>query len=59
MAYKRKTRDYFEIQGWYCKEWECVTTEETLRDAKKQLQCYRDNERNVSFRIKKCREAIV
>jgi hypothetical protein len=58
MAYQRKTQDYFEIQGFYGSQygWEVVTSEETYKDAKTQIQCYRANEPNTSFRIKKRRE---
>lgn len=53
MAYVRKTRDEFEIAGDYGhgQGFECVTTETTLRDARAQLRCYRDNEPGTPFKI--------
>lgn len=51
MAYKRKTEDEFEIQGFYKHGWECVTTEVTRREARAQLKCYRANEPGVPFRL--------
>lgn len=53
MAYKRKTEDEYNIQGFYCGQWENVTTESTPKEAKDQLKCYRENEPNTAFRIKK------
>ena len=58
MAYVRKTRDVYEIQGDYGCGWECVTTETTWTDAKQMVKCYRENERGIPFRIKKVREKI-
>jgi len=58
MAYKRKTRDEYEIQGYIngC-GWEVETTEETLKAAKAQAKCYRDNV-NYPIRIVKKRIRI-
>jgi hypothetical protein len=53
--YKRKTKDEYHIQGNYEYGFETVTTEETFKQAKDQLKCYRDNEKNISFRILKVR----
>lgn len=52
MAYVRKTRDEWEIQGnyGYGHGWECVNTETTWKDAKRSLAEYRANE-NVPFRL--------
>jgi hypothetical protein len=58
MAYKRKTRDEYEIQGDYGQGFECVTAEETWTGAREQLKCYRENEPGVAFRIKKVRVKI-
>ena len=60
MKYIRKTRDVYEIQGYYSPQYgyECVTSEETYKEAKLRLREYRDNETNVSFRIKLKREKI-
>ena len=57
MAYIRKTVDEYEIQGYYGPQYgyEMVTVEETYKDAKAQLKCYRENEPGVSFRIVKKR----
>jgi hypothetical protein len=45
----------FEIQGnyGYGYGWECLTTEETLKEACTQLKCYNDNEPETPHRIKK------
>ncbi len=53
--YQRKTYDVFEIQGWYFGEWECVTTEETHKEAKEMLKCYNENEPRTPHRIVKRR----
>jgi hypothetical protein len=53
--YTRKTTDEYEIQGNYGYGWEMVTTEETWKDARAQLRCYRENEPNASHRVKKIR----
>lgn len=56
--YKRITKDEYEIQGCYSQGWECVTTEETLKEAKTQLKCYNDNE-NYPHRIIKKRVKLI
>ena len=58
MTYKRKTIDEYEIQGLYFGEQECVTVEETFKDAKEMVKCYRENEVGTPFRIKKKRIPI-
>lgn len=58
MAYKRKTIDTFEIQGYYREGWECETTEITWREAKAQLKIYRAEQPDISHRIKLVREKI-
>lgn len=60
MAYKRKTRDVFEVQGNYGHGhgFECVTSEETRGEARKRLREYRENEPGVAFRVIKKRERI-
>lgn len=50
MAYIRKTRDEFEVQGYYAHGWECLTCEESMRAAIEQKRCYRENE-GGSYRI--------
>ena len=51
MPYIRKTYDEYEIQGNYGQGFECVTTEETYKDARAQLKCYRENEPGTTFKI--------
>lgn len=58
MAYVRKTRDVWEVQGCYCGEWECLTEEESRKEAREMLKCYDDNERNYPHRIVKKRVKI-
>lgn len=55
MAYQRKTEDEYEIQGDYGCGWELLTTEETYREARKMLGCYRYNESGRPYRIIKKR----
>ena len=60
MAYVRKTRDLYAIQGYYGSTygWEDVTIEESARDAREMLACYNTNERSIPHRIRKFREKI-
>lgn len=58
MAYQRKTRDVWEVQGFYYGTRERLTTEETRSEAIAQKKGYDDNERGVSHRIKKVREIL-
>lgn len=58
MAYQRKTKDVWEVQGFYYGEWERLTTEETRSEAAAQKKCYDENERGVPHRIKKVRERL-
>jgi hypothetical protein len=56
MAYKRKTRDEYEIQGYHDGYgWEMETTESTWKDAKKQLVCYR---KNVTYPVRIVKKRI-
>ncbi len=57
MAYIRKTRDEYEVQGnyGYGRGFECVTTEDTRREARARLREYRENEPGVPFRLKAVR----
>lgn len=55
MAYTRKTKDEYEIQGNYGYGWEVLTTEDNSKDARDTLKCYRENEPSVPHRIKKRR----
>ena len=54
MEYMRKTHDEFEIQGDCGYGWETETVEMTLKEAKAQAQCYRNNV-NYPIRIVKKR----
>jgi hypothetical protein len=57
---QRKTRDVYDIQGdyGYGHGWETLCAEETYREARAQVRCYRENEPGVPFRIKLTRERI-
>jgi len=44
MAYTRKTKDEYIIQGDYGQGWEDVTAEDTRTEAKTRLKEYRENE---------------
>ena len=57
MAYVRKTKDEYEIQGDCGYGWEMETTEETYKAAKAQAKCYRENV-NYPIRIVKKRVRI-
>ena len=54
MAYQRKTRDEYELQGNYGQGWEALTTEETMREAKERRREYIENE-GGNYRIKRHR----
>lgn len=60
MKYIRKTVDEYHVQGYYSPSigWETVTIDETYAEAKQMLRDYRENECNITFRIKKCRVPI-
>ena len=58
MAYKRVTRDEYEVQGWYADCWECLCTEDTLKEARERLREYNLNEPKYPHRIKKKRVKI-
>lgn len=58
MAYKRKTADYFEIQGNYGQGWECVTADPSRKIARENLREHRANEPGTPFRMVKKRERI-
>lgn len=46
------TREY-EIQGFYCGDWEMVTTVETRLEAMAMLEMYRLEERGTPFRVRR------
>lgn len=54
--YIRKTKDEFHIESNYGYGWDTETVEETYKEAKAQLKCYRDNIGNrCDLRIRKKR----
>lgn len=59
MAYVRKTRDVWHIQGWYCAEhgWETECTEDTRAEALQRLKEYRANS-SYGYRLRKGREKL-
>ena len=46
MAYVRKTRDEYELEGFFREtgRWEYILTAEDFKDAKEQIKCYREND---------------
>ena len=60
MAYVRKTRDVYYIQGYYTNEYgfEDVCEAEDYKDAKILKKAYDENEIGVPHRIVKRREKI-
>jgi len=58
MAYTRKTRDEWEVQGDYGQGWEVVTTEINRNDARAQLKLYDVEELQYPHRIVKRRVKI-
>ncbi len=58
--YTRKTRDEYEVQGYYGQQygWECVTGAENRREAQEHRREYRENEPGTAFRIKKMRVPV-
>ena len=57
MAYKRKTRDLFVVQGHHAHGWEDVAASYDRKEARNDLKAYRDNEPGA-FRIVARRERI-
>jgi hypothetical protein len=59
MAYTRKTRDTYELQGNYGHGdgWECLTAEDSRAEIRQRLKEYRENE-GGNYRIVKKRERI-
>jgi hypothetical protein len=58
MAYIRKTRDLFIVEGFYCGAWEHETSESTRREAIERLKEYRANMPEYAHRLIKTREKI-
>ena len=57
VMYKRKTKDCYAIESFYCGEWSIECNCEDYKDAKAQLKTYRENI-SAPVRIKKWRERI-
>jgi len=57
MAYKRKTKDEYILQGYYGHGWEDLTSEESWKEIRMRLKEYRENE-SGKYRIKKHRIKI-
>ncbi len=51
MTYIRKTKDEFQVHGFYAGGWEEVTAEETRKEARERLKEYRENERGTAFKL--------
>ena len=60
MAHTRKTRDVWEVRGnyGYGDGFECVTAEESRKEALQRLKEYRDNEPGTPFKLVKTREPL-
>lgn len=58
MAYRRKTRDEYDIEGHYGHGWECVTSEDSWKEARARLKEYRENEPQYAHRLRKRRVRI-
>lgn len=58
MAYVRKTRDEYDVEGDFGFGWEVVTGSESFRDARMQLASYRENAPEWPYRIRKVRVRI-
>jgi hypothetical protein len=57
-TYTRKTRDVYHFLVNYGQGWEHETTEDSLREAREQRQCYRENCPEYPTRIVRKRERI-
>ena len=58
MAYTRKTKDIWVVEGDYGYGWEYLTGSETRKEAKNDYEAYLLNEPNASHRLRKTRERI-
>lgn len=61
MGYVRKTKDRWDIESYHCGQWDVETSEYTLKEAREQLKCYRENfvgSFSAPLRIVKRREKI-
>lgn len=57
MAYKRKTRDYWELHMRTPEGWECVTAETEHKEIRQRAREYRENQPG-QYKIVKKRELI-
>ena len=53
--YIRKTKDDYEVQGYYSQDWEAVCSEDTRKEARMRLKEYTENEPQYPHRIVKKR----
>ena len=58
MTYKRKTRDYYDIEQLTEEGWEVVSACETRKEAVQEVKEYRENQPEYPVRKKKRRERI-
>lgn len=56
--YKRKTKDIWVVQGFYCGSWEDLTASYNYREARADFKAYRENEIGVAHRMIIRRERI-
>jgi len=52
MRYNPKFIKEYAIQGYYYGIWEDETTDATLREARAQIKCYKENVPHIPYRIK-------
>ena len=57
MAYIRKTKDEYTLQGYYAYGWEDLVSEESNKEIKKRMKEYRENE-GGTYRVVKRRVRI-
>lgn len=58
MAYQRKTKDVWILEGKYDGEWCCLLEEETRNEAWEQFRVYTKNEPFTEHRVRKIRERL-
>lgn len=60
MAYKRKTRDFWEVQAdyGYGDGWEHLCASYVKKEMLTDLKLYRKNAPGPAYRVKKCREKL-
>lgn len=57
--YERKTKDEYQVHGYYTHGWEEVTAEDTRAEAKERLKEYRENEPGTAFKLVRKRVPLV